>query len=166
MVKYYQPLTEGISFGMTTSVITALGMMTGLYSATSSKLAVVAGIVIMAIADGLSDAVSLHTVKETEIKKGQARFTPKEVWLTTLFTFLAVACFTLTFTIPVMLLPLKTAILVSMAWGAILIISLNFYIAKLRKENPIKQLTEHLLLTAFVIVISYFIGNWIAWAFR
>jgi VIT1/CCC1 family predicted Fe2+/Mn2+ transporter len=166
MVRYYQPLTEGISFGMTTSVITALGMIVGMYSATSSKLAVIAGIVIMAIADGLSDAVSLHTVKETEMHRGKARYSAKAVWLTTIFTFISVACFTLTFTIPVLLLSLRQAILVSIAWGAFLILALNFYIAKLRKESPVKQLTEHLLLTAFVIIVSYFIGGWIALAFR
>jgi len=66
-------------------VITSLGMIVGLYSATSSKLVVVSGIIIMAIADGLFDAVGLHMVEEAEIENGRAKHTPKEVWLTTIF---------------------------------------------------------------------------------
>jgi hypothetical protein len=67
--KYLQQLITGVSFGLTTAVITSLGMIVGMHSATTSKSAVVAGIVIMAIADGLSDAVSLHTAEEAEVEK-------------------------------------------------------------------------------------------------
>jgi len=67
--KYSHQLITGISFGLTSAVITSLGMIVGLYSATSSKLAVVAGIIIMAIADGLSDAVGLHMAEEAAVEK-------------------------------------------------------------------------------------------------
>lgn len=113
-------------------------MIVGLRSATSSKLAVVAGIVIMAIADGLSDAIGLHAVEEAEVEKGKGKHTPKEVWLTTLFTFLSISGFTLTFVIPILLLPLGTAVPLAVAWRMLLLIVLNFHIAKIRKENQTK----------------------------
>ncbi|NIM45515.1 MAG: hypothetical protein GTN80_07715 [Nitrososphaeria archaeon] len=160
--RYSHQFITGISFGLTTAVITSLGMIVGLHSATSSKLAVVAGIVIMAVADGLSDSVSLHIVEEAEVEKERAKHTPKEIWLTTLFTFLAVSGFSLTFLIPILIFTLKTAVAVSIAWGILLLIFLNFYIAKIRKANPVKLISEHILLAIIVIIISYLIGNLIA----
>jgi VIT1/CCC1 family predicted Fe2+/Mn2+ transporter len=160
--KYSHQLTTSISFGLTSGVITALGMIVGLHSATTSRLVVVAGIIIMAIADGLADAAGLHLSEESEIEKGKVKHTAKEVWLTTLFTFLSVAGFILTFVIPILIFPLRTAVLVAIGWGILLIIVLNFKIAKARKENPIKLISEHILLVLFVIAVSYYVGHLIA----
>ena len=164
--KYSHQLITGISFGLTTAVITSLGMIVGMHSATSSKLAVVAGIVVMAIADGLSDAVSLHTAEEAEVEKGRGKHTPKEIWLTTFFTFLSASGFTLTFAIPILLFPFETAVFLAIAWGMLPLILLNFYIAKIRKENPIKLISEHILLAIFVIIVSHLVGNLIAMGFK
>jgi len=160
--KYSHQIITGGSFGLTTAVITSLGMLVGLYSATSSKLAVIAGIVIMAIADGLSDAVSLHTVEEAEVEEGKNKHNQKEIWLTTIVAFLAVFGFTMTFVIPVLILPLKAAIPVAIAWGILLLTILNLLIARLKKEKPIKLIVEHILLAIAVIIISYFAGNLVA----
>jgi VIT1/CCC1 family predicted Fe2+/Mn2+ transporter len=135
-----------VSFGLTTAVITSLGMLVGMYSATSSKLAVIAGIVVMAVADGLSDAVSLHTAEESEVDESGSKHTTKEIWLTTFLAFISVSGFTLTFAIPVQLFPIETAITVAMAWGILLLVVLNFYIARIRKEEPAKLILEHILL--------------------
>lgn len=164
--RYSHQLITGISFGLTTAVITSLGMIVGLHSATSSKLAVVAGIVVMAIVDGLSDAISLHTAEEAEVEKERTKHTQKEVWLTTLFTFLAGCGFSLTFVIPILLFPIKTAVFVAIAWGMLLLILLNFHIGRIKKENPIKLISEHILLVVFVIIVSYLVGNLIAMVFE
>ncbi len=160
--KYSHQFITGASFGLTTAVITSLGILVGMYSATSSKLAVLAAIIIMAIADGLSDAVSLHTVEEAEVEKGENKHSTKEIWLTTLFAFIAVCGFTLTFAIPVIIFPLKIAILTAIVWGMALLIVLNLFIAKTKNEKPTKLIIEHVLLAIFVIIISYFVGVVIA----
>ena len=77
----------GISFGLTSAVITSLGLIVGLNSATSSKLAVVAGIVVIAVADGLSDAAGMHLSEEAEMEAGHARHSATETWITTAITF-------------------------------------------------------------------------------
>lgn len=166
VLKYSHQLITGVSFGLTSAVITTLGIFVGLSAATSSKLAVVAGIIIIAIADGLSDAMGLHLVEEAEIEKGKVRHTQKEIWLTTLITFLSVSGFSLTFVIPVLFFPLKTAIFIAVLWGTLLLIVLNFFIAKIRKENPIKLISEHILLALFVVIISNWIGILISRTFR
>ncbi|UCD26671.1 MAG: hypothetical protein JSV75_00635 [Candidatus Bathyarchaeota archaeon] len=162
---YSHQVITAISFGLTTAVITSLGMIVGMHSATSSRLAVVAGIVIMAFADGLSDAVSLHTAEEAEVEEEESKHTAKEIWLTTLLAFISVSGFTLTFAIPILFLPSYSAIVVAIVWGMLLLILLNLYIAKIRKENPMKLLLEHIFLAVVVIVISYFVGNLTAVAF-
>jgi len=165
-LKYSHQLITGISFGLTSAVITTLGIIVGLSAATSSKLAVVTGIITIAIADGLSDAAGLHLAEESEIEKGKARHTQKEVWFTTLITFLSVSGFSLTFVIPVLFFPFKNAIAITVLWGILLLIFLNFSIAKIRKENPIKLISEHVLLALFVIIISNWIGNLISRWFK
>jgi VIT1/CCC1 family predicted Fe2+/Mn2+ transporter len=164
--KYSHQLITGVSFGLTSGVITSLGMIVGIHAATASKLAVIAGIVVMSIADGLADAVGLHVVEEAEVEKGKVKHTAKETWLTTVFTFLSVSGFILTFVVPILLFPLKTAIFIAIAWGILLLILLNFYIAKIRNERPVKLISEHVLLALFVVIISYLAGSLIAVWFK
>jgi len=155
-------LITGISFGLTTSVITSLGMIVGVHSATASKLAVVSGIVIMAIADGLSDAIGLHTAEEADVEEGKGKHAPKEIWLTTLFTFISVSGSTLTFAVPLLLFALETAVYLAIAWGMLLLILLNLYIAKIRNESILKLTIEHTLLAILVIIVSRFAGDLVA----
>ncbi len=152
----------GLSFGLTSGVITSLGMIVGLYSATSSRLVVIAGIMIMSIADGLSDAAGVHISEESELERGIAKHTQKEIWAATVFTFISKLVFTLTFAVPFLTLPLKTAVSVAIAWGVLLLIFLNFTIARIKQENPAMLICEHVLLALFVIVVSHGVGRLIA----
>src|SRR5680860_1622877 len=101
-------LLAGLGFGLTSAVITTLGLMIGLNASTGSKLAVIGGILTIAVADAFSDALGVHVAKETE--EGAIA---KEVWSATGFTFLFKFIFALTFLIPVLLLSLNVAIIVS-----------------------------------------------------
>ncbi len=78
----------------------------------------------------------MHVVEEAEVEKGKVKHTAKEIWQTTVFTFLSVSGFILTFGVPLLLFPLKTAVFIAIAWVLIL---LNFCIAKIRNEiNPFR----------------------------
>ena len=160
--KYIHQIISSVSFGMTSGVITALGMIVGLNEATSSRLAVFAGIVVMAIADGLADAAGFHLAEESEVENGIPRHTSKEIWMTTVYTFLAVCGFILTFSIPVLMFQLNTAIIIDIVWGFVLLIVLNYYIARFKKENPVRLIIGHVSLAVFVVVVSYIAGNLIA----
>jgi len=152
-------LVSGLSFGITSGVITSLGMIVGMFSATNSKLAVVASIITMAIADGLADGAGQHMSEEAEMEKGMAVHSQKEVWLSTLYTFLSVCGSILSFVPFFLLFPLTTAIFWAIGWGIILLLVFNFMLARTLQENPLKVILEHLTLAAFVIVVSYFLGN-------
>jgi len=71
-------LKTGFSFGLTSGIITTLGLMVGLHSGTHSKLAVTGGILTIAIADAFSDALGIHISEESKNKR-----ITKEIWQTT-----------------------------------------------------------------------------------
>ena len=68
-------LRTGISFGLTSAVITTLGLMVGLHSGTHSKMVVLSGILTIAIADAFSDALGIHISEES-----QNTHTVKQIW--------------------------------------------------------------------------------------
>ncbi len=147
-------LWKGVGFGLTSGVITTLGMIIGLHSGTHSKLAVEVGIIVLAIADALSDAIGIHVSEEAEMEH-----TTKELWETSFFTFISKLFFTLTFIVPIIFLELSTAILASVFWGLFLITVFSFYMARSQKQNPYKIIAEHVLITALVVLLAHYLGD-------
>jgi len=149
-------LKTGFSFGLTSGVITTLGLMVGLHSGTHSKIVVIGGILTVAIADAFSDALGIHISEEADCKH-----TTKEVWESTISTFLSKFVFALTFVAPTLLFQLSTGIIVSVIWGLSLLGIFSFQIAKERKAEPWKVVTEHLVIALIVIIITHYVGEWI-----
>ena len=153
-------IKTGLCFGLTSGIITTLGLMVGLHSGTHSGLVVLGGILTIAVADAFSDALGIHLSEEAEGEHNSS-----EVWQSTLSTFIAKFLFALTFVIPVLLFELNTAIIVSVAWGLLALSILSFEIAKDQNKKPWKVVGEHLLIAAVVIVITHFVGDLIASVF-
>jgi len=128
-----QSLKTGFSFGLTSGVITTLGLMVGLHSGTHSKLAVMGGILTIAIADAFSDALGIHVSQES-----QNRHSKRSIWEATVVTFLSKFVFALTFIAPIMFFELSKAILISVVWGLSILSIFSYVIAKPQKENPWK----------------------------
>lgn len=153
-------IKTGFSFGLTSGIITTLGLIVGLHSGTHSKLIVLGGILTIAVADAFSDALGIHISEESEVKH-----TSREIWQSTLFTFLAKLIFALTFVVPILLLQLSTAIIVSVVWGLSLLSIFSFYIARDQNKKPWKVIAEHLTIALVVIVITHYLGDWIGSTF-
>lgn len=147
----------GLSFGLASGVITTLGLMVGLNAGTSSKMVVLGGIFTIAIADSMSDAMGIHMSEESENVHST-----KEIWVSTMTTFLAKFIFALTFVIPVLLFELQTAIIVSIVWGFILIIGSTIFHSKKHKKAIVPQIAEHVIVAAIVLVATQFVGQAIA----
>jgi VIT1/CCC1 family predicted Fe2+/Mn2+ transporter len=150
-------LRTGITFGMTSAVITTLGLMVGLHSGTHSRAVVLGGILTIAIADAFSDALGIHVSEEAENVH-----TVKEVWVATIATFLAKFFFALTFVVPVLILPLSIAILTSLIWGILILAVLSFAVAKSQGEAPWKMVGEHILIALVVIGVTHLVGDWVS----
>lgn len=149
----------GLSFGATSGIITTLGLIMGLHSGTHSKLIIVGGILIIAIADAFSDALGIHVSEEAGKKP------PKQVWESTISTFVAKFIFALTFIIPILLLELRVAIIASVLWGLLMVGITSFYVARENNANHLKVIAEHIFITIIVILISDYLGDKISLIF-
>jgi VIT1/CCC1 family predicted Fe2+/Mn2+ transporter len=145
---------KGFSFGLTSGIITTLGLMVGLHSSTHSRIAVIGGILAIAVADAFSDAIGMHISEESERKHK-----PKEIWRATFSTFLSKLVFASTFILPVLFFELQEAIIVSVFWGLSLIASFSFYMAKQQKTKPMPVILEHLLITIIVVITTHYVGD-------
>lgn len=150
-------IKKGFSFGLTSGIITTLGMIVGLHSSTHSTTVIIGGILVIAIADALSDALGIHISEEFENSH-----TAKEVWESTFVTFLSKFIFALTFIVPFLLFSLSNAIIASVIWGMSLITIFSFYMAKQGNIKPRQVMAEHLIIAVLVIIATHYIGDWIA----
>ncbi len=151
-----ESLRTGITFGLTSGTITTLGLMIGLYSGTNSRSVVIGGILTIAIADSLSDALGIHVSEEANHTR-----TTLQVWVATVATFLS-KLYAITFVIPVLLFSLPVAININLAWGFTLLTILSYYLAKSQGVKPWKVILEHLMITTVVVALTHFLGKLIA----
>ncbi|MDF0650447.1 MAG: hypothetical protein P0121_03120 [Nitrospira sp.] len=146
----------GISFGLTSGVITTLGLMVGLHSGTHSREVVIGGIVTIAIADAMSDALGIHVSEESKNS-----VSPNHIWEATLATFAAKFVVSASFIIPVIFAPLDRAIVISVVWGLLLLTVLSFFIARAQAVAPWKVIGEHLFIALTVVTITHAVGDWV-----
>ena len=150
----------GLFFGATSGVITTLGLITGLNAGTQSMAAVLGGILVIAVADAMSDALGIHLAEEADPNTDT-----KHVWAATVWTFCTKFVFALSFAVPIALLPLAPAVIASIAWGMLVIIVLSYFLAKAQDERPLPIIAEHLVIAIIVVVLSHLIGDWVGKTF-
>jgi VIT1/CCC1 family predicted Fe2+/Mn2+ transporter len=129
--------------------------MVGLHAGTHSRIAVVGGILTVAVADALSDALGIHLAEEA-----RAAAMTRHVWEATASTFLAKFITAGTFAVPVLLFELPTSILISIVWGLVVLVALTSILARQQGLAPWRAIGEHVLVAAGVVTISYFVGEW------
>jgi len=148
-----EALKVGISFGSTSGVITTLGLMVGLHSGTHSKLAVLGGIITIAIADAFSDALGIHVSQESTNTKSHGH-----IWVATAATFGSKFFIAMSFLIPVIYFDFLTAIIMSIAWGLCVLIALSYKIARYQDQKPHTVILEHVLIALSVVVVTHYVG--------
>ncbi len=159
-MKLAEHIRSGIGFGLTSSIITTIGLMVGLFSGTHLRIAVIGGVITIAIVDALSDAFAMHISQESTGNESA-----RDIWASTFSTFGAKFFFAIIFIVPVLFLELSTAIIVSIAFGLFLIAVFSVWIARSQNKNLANVAGEHLLIAIAVIVLAYLAGVWIAGIF-
>ncbi len=149
-------MKTGFCFGLTSGIITTLGLMVGLNSGTGSKLAVIGGILTIAVADAFSDALGIHISEEAENVHST-----REVWEATVFTFASKFLVASTFIVPVLLFDLTFAVVVSLVWGFFVLGVLSIFLARDQEKDAWKVVAEHLLILAVVVIATDLVGGWI-----
>ena len=121
----------GLFFGATSGVITTVGLLTGLHAGTRSVAAVLGGILVIAVADAMSDALGIHLAEESDPNTDH-----NHVWAATISTFLNKFIFALSFAVPLLWLPLDQAVIASIAWGMLVITVWRYFLAKAQQAKP------------------------------
>ena len=150
----------GLFFGATSGVITTIGLLTGLHAGTHSLAAVLGGILVIAVADAMSDALGIHLAEEAKPHTSHGH-----VWSATVATFLTKFIFASSFAVPLLLLPLQPAVWASIAWGMIVIAVLSYFLARSQNERPLSIIAEHLGIAVVVVLLSHLIGGWVGSTF-
>lgn len=147
----------GVFFGATSGVITTIGLIVGLYAGTRSLVAVLGGILVIAVADAMSDALGIHLAQESDPES-----THEHIWSATAWTFLSKLIVAASFALPLIWLPLGSAVLVSVIWGLLVITALSVYLARAQQNAVLPVVAEHVLIAIAVVGVSHLIGRWVS----
>jgi VIT1/CCC1 family predicted Fe2+/Mn2+ transporter len=141
------------SFGSTSAIITNLALMSGLHSQANAKVSIIGGILVIALADNISDTFGIHIYQESE------KVETREVWISSTFNFISRVLVSLSFVALLLLLPLNAAIIISIAWGLLLLGTVSYMIAKNEDSNVYLSIATHILIAVMVIFMSNLIGD-------
>jgi len=87
------------------------------------------------------------------------------VWEATLLTFASKFIFASTFLLPVLLLDLSTAIIVSVVWGLLILAAYSFMMAREQERNPLRVMAEHITVALAAVTASHVLGDAISYVF-
>ncbi len=149
----------GVNFGLTSGIITTLGLMVGLHAGTNSRMVVIGGIVTIAIADAFSDALGIHVSEESENIHDEI-----EIWESTISVFVTKFISTMFFLIPILLFDLSFAIIFSVVFGLLVLGLVSYNIAE--KSERLKVVVEHVGIAIIVVLFTHFVGDWVALIFK
>ncbi len=151
--KIFRLRETRFSFGASAAIITNLSLIAGLRTGAHAKLSIIGAMLVIALADNISDSIGIHIYQESECLE------TKEIWLSTFTNFLSRILVSLTFILLVLFLPIESAVVISITWGLLLLAAMSYIIAKDRQINPYLAMLEHIAIAVLVIIASNFAGK-------
>lgn len=145
------------SFGIISGVLTALGALTGVDAATSSKLSTFAAVIAIAVADSCSDAYGMYIARVSE--RGSSR---KKALRCALGTLAGKFILPITFALPMLAMSLRAAVCLDFVWGTAVLSLLSAEQAVVEQRSVIRRTGRNLVLAAFIIIISAIVGSLVA----
>ncbi len=137
------------SFGATSAVITGLAVIVGLSRTANPVIGITTALVVIAIADNISDSFGIHVHQESQ------KESVKEVRKTTFTNFASRVAVVSVFILLMILLPMKAAVPLSIFFGLTVISTISYFIAKEQNAKSYIVIFQHLLVTILVIIGSY-----------
>jgi hypothetical protein len=141
------------SFGATSAVITGLAVIIGLSRTANAVIGITTALVVIAIADNISDSFGIHIHQESQ------KESVKEIRKTTFANFVTRIAVVSIFLLLVILLPMTVAVALSIFFGMAVISIISYFIAQDQKAKPHKIVFQHLLITLLVILGSYLLSE-------
>jgi VIT1/CCC1 family predicted Fe2+/Mn2+ transporter len=141
-----------ISFGSPSAIVTSMALIVGLDTATASRATVLASLLIIGIADNLSDSLSVHIYQEAE------RLKQHHAFRTTVANYLARFAVAMSFFVLFLVLPTAPAVYIALAWGFLLLAILSWLLARERQVNVISEIIKHTAVAGVVVAVSKLMG--------
>lgn len=137
-----------------------MGLTIGLSSTSNAKVNIIGSILVIAIADNISDTLGIHIYQEAEGLKA------REVWLCSLTNFVSRFLLSMLFVLLIAFLPLESAAIYCLILGLFIISFNSYFIAKYRGTNPYFSVFEHIGVAIFVIILSRLLGDFVTKQFQ
>ena len=144
-----------ISFGGTAAIVTSMALIAGLDAANAGRTTIVSALLIAAVADNLTDSLSVHMYQESE------RLEEREAFIGTLTNFATRFILCLSFVVIVTVFREHAAAVGGIVWGMSLLTVLTYILARHRKVSAMSELGKHLAVALVVVFVSKSIGHWI-----
>ncbi len=144
-----------LSFGGPAAIVTSMALIVGLDAATAAKATVVTSLLIIGVADNLTDSLSVHIYQESE------RLAERQAFRTTVANFFTRIFVALSFVFLFLFFPTSMAIYVCVAWGFVLLSGLSWLLARVRGANVISEMWKHSAVALVVIALGKALGVWI-----
>ena len=142
-----------ITFGMTSAIISGIAAIGTLFANPEGKMLVIPSLLVFAIADNIADTFGMHMYQDAELLKD------KQVWVGTLFNYLARLFISLLFIGILLVFPPILASILCIIVGLILLTFISYLIAQRRKSNPWMMIMEHVGLALVVLILSTTVGS-------
>jgi hypothetical protein len=142
-----------VSFGATAAIVTSMGLIIGFGAAGIARPTIIAGLLVVGLADNLTDSLSIHIYQEAE------RLEPRAAFRATLGNFATRLLISLSFVVLVLASSSASILATSVAWGLVLLAALTWLVARHREADVFPELCKHLGMAALVIAASHAIGT-------
>jgi vacuolar iron transporter family protein len=141
-----------ISFGAPAAIVTSIALIVGLDTAAAHRAAIVGSLLILALADNLTDALGVHIYQESE------RLAQPDAFRTTVANFLTRLLVSLSFVALVLTTHAPLRSYLSLTWGLLLLALLSYLLARARAVSPPAEIAKHCAVALIVIALSAAIG--------
>jgi len=142
-----------ISYGGTAAIVTNMALITGLNSVVTGKSTLITALLVVALADNITDSLSIHIYQES------AQLDEREAFIGTLSNFTTRLLGSLSFVLIVVVFPPKVVVLGSIVWGNLLLGVLTYFLARERNVRILPEVIKHLVVAAVAIIISKIIAH-------
>lgn len=132
-----------------------MALIVGLDAANAGRAIMISALLIAAVADNLTDSLSVHMYQESE------RLDQKEAFVGTVANFVTRFVVCLSFVLIVALLRGHAAVIGGIVWGMSLLAALSCFLARHRKVSATAEVAKHLAVALVIILVSKSIGHWI-----
>ena len=144
-----------ISFGGTAAIVTSMALIAGLDAAKAGRTTMLSALLIAAVADNLTDSLSVHMYQESE------RLEEREAFVGTLTNFATRFIVCLSFVLIVALFREHAAAVGGIVWGMSLLTALTYILARHRQVSAMSEVGKHLAVATVIIFVSKSIGHWV-----